>query len=55
MTAQFTGDDWYEIRGRGWVACIAGIDGFDPRPLTGQRVTIDDKDYRQGRGDVRDT
>jgi len=37
--------DWYQIPGRGWVAVFAGIDGFNPRPLTGQTVEIDGRCY----------
>ncbi len=42
---KFTAGDWYEIRGRGWCASIPGIEGFDPRPLVGQQVQIDGKEY----------
>lgn len=41
----FAAADWFEIRGRGWAASIAGIEGFDPRPLTGQQVEIDGIQY----------
>ena len=41
----FTAADWFEIRGRGWCAAIAGIDRFNPRPLVGQQVEIDGKTY----------
>lgn len=37
--------EWWELRGRGWVANIAGIDGFNPRPLVGQQVRIDGEGY----------
>ena len=32
--------DWYESPGRGWVAIIRAVPGFDPAPLVGQLVTI---------------
>jgi hypothetical protein len=32
--------DWYESPGRGWVAIIRAVPGFDPEPLVGQLVTI---------------
>ena len=41
----FTAADWLHITGRGWAAVIAGIEGFDPLPLTGQQVEIDGKAY----------
>lgn len=41
----FSSADWWELRGRGWVASIAGIPGLDPRPLVGQQVRIDGKPY----------
>ena len=37
--------EWWELRGRGWVANIAGIEGFNPRPLIGQHVQIDRRTY----------
>jgi hypothetical protein len=33
--------DWFELRGRGWVAVIDGVDGLNPRSLVGQQVAID--------------
>ena len=41
----FAATGWFEIRGRGWVANVAGIPGFDPRPLVGQQVEIAGKPY----------
>jgi hypothetical protein len=41
----FQAIEWWELRGRGWVANIAGIEGFNPRPLVGQQVQIDRKPY----------
>ena len=37
--------EWWELRGRGWVANILGIPGLDPRPLVGQQVEIGGKPY----------
>lgn len=42
---EFTAAGWFEIRGRGWVASIAGIDDFDPRTLVSQQVEVDGKSY----------
>ena len=33
--------DWYELEGRGHVAIVHAVPGFDPNPLVGQLVTID--------------
>ncbi len=40
-----TAGDWYQIRGRGWVATFPGVDGLNARELHGQRVVIDGKTY----------
>ena len=37
--------EWWRLPGRGWVANIAGIDRFNPRPLVSQQVQIDGKTY----------
>ena len=42
---RFTAIEWWELRGRGWVANIDGITGFNPRPLVGQQVEIDGTVY----------
>lgn len=42
---QFDATDWWELRGRGWVANIAGIAGLNPRELVGQQVEIDGRAY----------
>lgn len=41
----FTATEWWELRGRGWVANIDGVEGLNPRTLTGQQVEIDGKTY----------
>ena len=45
MTESFTSVEWWELRGRGWVANILGVPGLDPRPFVGQQVEIDGKAY----------
>lgn len=40
MTEAFSPATWYEIPGRGWVAVIAPVAEYDPRPLVGKPVTL---------------
>jgi hypothetical protein len=40
MIEAFSPANWYEIPGRGWVAVVVGVPGYDPQPLVGQPVTL---------------
>jgi len=42
---EFHAVEWWELRGRGWVANVDGVAGLNPRELTGQTVQIDGKAY----------